>query len=100
MLYAKNSYKNFLIKKTNYRYESQKRCPVVHKVESNDLEKLINNKFKIIRLEQDFIFSYRLKLYKKNIYKKLKHFNVMPKKIFVALQKNIGEHMLIYLKKI
>jgi SAM-dependent methyltransferase len=100
MLYAKNSYKNFLIKKTNYRYEAQKGCPVVHKVDRNDIENLIHNKFKLIRLEQDFIFPYKLKLYKKNVYEKLDYFNVMPKKIFEALKKNIGEHMLIDLKKI
>lgn len=100
MLYAKNSYKNFLIAKTSYRYEAQKGCPVVHVVDSNDIKKLINNKFKLISLKQDFIFPYKINSYKKNIYKKLDHFEFMPKKIFNTLQKNIGEHMLIRLKKI
>jgi hypothetical protein len=100
MLYAKNSYKNFLLKTTLYRYESQKGCPVVHKVDYYDLKKLIDKKFKIVKLEQDFIFPYKIKPYKKNIYKKLDHFKVMPKKIFNSLKENIGEHMLIHLKKI
>jgi SAM-dependent methyltransferase len=100
MLYAKNSYKNFLINTTPYRYESQKGCPIVYKIDYYDLKKLINRKFKIIKLEQDFIFPYKINPYKKNIYKKLDHFKVMPNKIFNALKKNIGEHMLINLKKI
>lgn len=100
MLYAKNSYKNFLLETTPYRYEAQKGCPVVHKVNYYDLKKLIDKKFKIVKLEQDFIFPYKIKPYKKNIYKKLNHFEVMPKKIFNTLKKNIGEHMLINLKKI
>jgi SAM-dependent methyltransferase len=100
MLYAKNSYKNFLIKKSSYRYEAQKGCPVVQKVDRNDIKELIQNKFKLIRLKQDFIFPYKIGFYKKNIYKKLNHFDVMPKRIFNALKKNIGEHMLLSLKKI
>lgn len=100
MLYAKNSYKNFLINFTPYRYESQKGCPVVHKIDHDDLNKLIKNKFKITGLKQDFIFPYKINLYKKNIYEKLDHFKVMPKKIFNCLKENIGEHMLIQLKKI
>lgn len=100
MLYAKNSYKNFLIKDTHYRYEAQKGCPVTHKVDYHDLKRLLGKKFTITKLEQDFIFPYKINLYKKNIYKKLEYFKVMPKKIFNILQKNIGEHLLISLKKI
>ena len=36
MLYAKNSYKNFMLDLTNYRYEAQKNCPIVHKFDRND----------------------------------------------------------------
>ncbi len=100
MLYAKNSYKNFMLDLTKYRYEAQKGCPVVHKVDSEEVNKLIKNKFKIIEIYQDFIFPYQIKPYKKNKYKKIKHFNLMPKKIFKKLSEKIGEHLLIKLKKI
>jgi len=100
MLYAKNSLKNFLLKTTPYRYESQKGCPIVYKVDYYDLKKLIGKKFKIVKLEQDFIFPYKIGPYKKNIYDKLNYFKVMPQKIFNVLKKNIGEHLLISLKKI
>lgn len=100
MLYAKNSYKNFMLNLTNYRYEAQKKCPVVYKVDKNDIQTLIKNKFKITEISQDFIFPYQIRLYKKNIYKKIKHFDCMPTKIFKKLSKAIGEHLLIKLKKI
>ena len=100
MLYAKYSYKNFMLDLTKYRYEAQKGCPVVHKVDSQDVKKLIKDKFKIIDIYQDFIFPYQIKPYKKNIYKKIKHFDLMPKNVFKKLSEKIGEHLLIKLKKI
>lgn len=61
MLYAKNSYKNFMLDVTNYRYEAQRGCPVVYKTDINDLEQLVKNKFKILEVSQDFIFPYQIK---------------------------------------
>ena len=99
MLYAKNSYKNFLLDHTPYRFERQKGCPVVYKVDNNDLKKIFSSKFKIIDQYQDFIFPYKINLYKKGIYKKLPYFQSMPAKIFNVLQKNIGEHLMLRMKK-
>jgi len=100
MLYAKNSYKNMLLNATPYRFEAQKGCPVVFTTDHEELKKIIHKKFKILEIKQDFIFPYKIKEYKKNIYLKIDHFKYMPKKIFKTLEKNIGEHLLIKLKKI
>jgi SAM-dependent methyltransferase len=100
MVYAKNSYKKFLLQDTNYRYEAQKGCPVVHTVNDNDINNLVRNKFKIVEKYQDFIFPYKIKPYKSGKFIKVDHFKVMPKKIFNLLSKNVGEHMLLRLKKI
>ena len=100
MLYAENSYKNFLLDVTPYRYESQKGCPVFYRVNKNDLDFLIKDKFQIINIKQDFIFPYKIKQYKKNQYVKINHFKIMPSTVFRTLEKNIGEHLLIKLKKI
>jgi ubiquinone/menaquinone biosynthesis C-methylase UbiE len=100
MLYAKNSYKKILLNDTEYRYEAQKGCPVVYTVSDDDISNLIKNKFKIVRKYQDFIFPYKIKPYKNNRYIKINHFKVMPKKIFNLLERNIGEHMMLILKKI
>ena len=100
MLYAKNSYKNFLLNHTKYRFEAQKNCPVVYTVDNNDLDKLFKGKFRIVNQYQDFIFPYQIKPYKKNLYKKIDYFNVMPKKTFEVLNRNIGEHLMLELRKI
>lgn len=100
MLYAKNSYKNFLLSHTNYRFERQKNCPVVHTIDDEMLKQLIRNKFKIKKQYQDFIFPYKIQSYKKNKYIMIDHFKAMPKKIFNVIKMKIGEHLLIELKKI
>ena len=100
MLYAENSYKNMLLDSTPYRFEAQKGFPLVNTINKSNLENLIKGRFKIIEVKQDFIFPYKIKPYKKNKYIKIDHFKIMPNKIFRMLEKNIGEHMLIKLKKI
>jgi len=99
LLYAKNSYKNYILDLTNYRYEAQKGVVIAYKVDDEFINKNIKKRFKIISKEQNFIFPYEIKYYKKNIYKKIKHFEFMPLKIFDRLQKKIGEHLLLKLKK-
>ena len=98
MLYAKNSYKYFLMKENLIRYEAQKGVPVIDFYEHNDI-KLLFKKFKIIDIKQRFIFPYKINPYKKNQYIKINHFSRMDKKIFNILEKNLGEHLLITLKK-
>tara|TARA_B100001057_G_scaffold429647_1_gene455869 strand:- start:347 stop:1147 length:801 start_codon:yes stop_codon:yes gene_type:complete len=98
MLYAKNSYKYFLMNENLIRYEAQKGVPVIDFYNQSDI-KIIFKKFKIINIEQDFIFPYEIKPYKKNKYVKIDHFKYMNKKIFKTLSKNLGEHLLITLKK-
>ena len=98
MLYAKNSYKYFLMKDNLIRYEAQKGVPVIDFYNINDLNQLFK-KFKILEIKQDFIFPYKIKPYKRNKYYKIDHFKYMKKDIFNSLKKNLGEHLLITLKK-
>ncbi len=98
MLYAKNSYKYFLMNENLIRYEAQKGVPVIDFYENVNIKSLFK-KFKIIDIQQRFIFPYKIKPYKKNQYIKLNHFKHMDKKIFNILEKNLGEHLLITLKK-
>jgi len=98
MLYAKNSYKYFLMKENLIRYEAQKGVPVIDFYDHNDI-KMVFKKFKIVDVQQRFIFPYKIKQYKKNQYIKLNHFKYMDKKIFNTLERNLGEHLLITLKK-
>ena len=45
-------------------------------------------------------FPYKIKPYKQGKYTKIDHFQKMPNKIFKILEKNIGEHLMLELKKI
>ena len=98
MLYAKNSYKYFLMNENLIRYEAQKGVPVIDFYNHSDI-KILFKKFKIIDIKQKFIFPYKIKPYKNNQFVKLDHFKFMDKKTFNALEKNLGEHLLITLKK-
>ena len=98
MLYSKSSYKYFLMKENLIRYEAQKGVPVIDFYDFNDI-KVLFKKFKIIDIKQRFIFPYKIKPYKKNQYIKLDHFKHMSQNIFDALEKNLGEHLLITVKK-
>ncbi len=98
MLYAKNSYKYFLTNNNLSRYEAQKGVPIIDFYEIADIKKLFK-KFIIKEIYQDFIFPYKIPEYKKNKYVKVPHFKYMNKKIFNVLKKNLGEHLLITVKK-
>ena len=48
MLYAKNSYKNYMLDLTNYRYEAQKGVVIAYKIDDDFLNKNIIQKFTIL----------------------------------------------------
>ena len=88
-----------MLNTTNYRYEAQKGVPVATLVNDFEIIQNLNKKFKILSVKKDFIFPYLIKPYKKNIYKKIKHFKIMPQNVFNSLKENIGEHLMITMKK-
>ena len=42
MLYAKNSYKNYMLDITNYRYEAQANVPKCDRVDINDVKSIFS----------------------------------------------------------
>ena len=91
MVYAKNSYKNFLIKEGLERFERVKNVPIANTYSIEEIKKLFN-KFKITEIKQDHIFPYIIKYYKKNIYKKEKWITQIPKKYFSIITQQPGHH--------
>ena len=98
MLYSKNSYKQIMINNNLDQFEKAKGVPIANSFNRYEIKKLFE-KFKIIKLEKDHIFPYIIKYYKKNRYIKQKWFRYMPNKIFKSLEKNLGWHTLITLRK-
>ncbi len=94
MLYAKNSWKNFMIEAGYDQPEAQYGCPIANTYDEDDVKRLLRG-FKILSIEQDHIFPYRVEAYKKGLFIKQPWFESMPDEIFNVLKKNLGWHLLI-----
>ena len=97
MLYAKNSWKNYMIEAGLDQPEAQYGCPIVHTYTKSDIVDLLEG-YDIISIEQDHIFPYQVEPYKRGKYIKQPWFESMPLEMFRSLEKNLGWHLLITAK--
>ena len=96
MLYAKHSYKQYLIDANLMQPEAQSLCPIANSYTINEIYEIFGSANLIIdEIKQRHIFPYELSLYKENIYQKLPWFEAMPTEIFEALESRLGWHLLI-----
>ena len=97
MLYAKDSWKNYMIEAGLDQPEAQYGCPVAHTYTKNEVVDLLQG-YDIISIEQDHIFPYQIEPYKRGEYIKQPWFESMPPDMFRSLEKNLGWHLLITAK--
>tara|TARA_Y100001954_G_C15688501_1_gene541490 strand:+ start:51 stop:821 length:771 start_codon:yes stop_codon:yes gene_type:complete len=97
MLYAKNSWKNYMIESGLDQPEAQYGCPIAHTYTKNEVVDLLQG-YDIISIEQDHIFPYQIEPYKRGEYIKQPWFESMPLNMFRTLEKNLGWHLLITAK--
>lgn len=97
MLYAKDSWKNYMIESGLDQPEAQYGCPIANTYTKNDVVDLLEE-YDIISIEQDHIFPYQIEPYKQGNYIKQPWFESMPPKMFKTLEKNLGWHLLITAK--
>ena len=97
MLYAKDSWKNYMIESGLDQPEAQYGCPIANTYTKNDVVDLLEE-YDIISIEQDHIFPYQIEPYKQGNYIKQPWFESMPLKMFRTLEKNLGWHLLITAK--
>ena len=97
MLYAKDSWKNYMIEAGLDQPEAQYGCPIVHTYTKNEVVDLLQG-YDIISIEQDHIFPYQIEPYKRGEYIKQPWFESMPPDMFRSLEKNLGWHLLITAK--
>lgn len=97
MMYAKNSWKNIMIKGGFDQPEAQSGCPVAYTYTQDELRSLLQN-FKIIDMHQDHIFPFVVENYIKHEYQLQPWFQAMPKKMFRTLCRALGWHTLIVCK--
>ena len=94
MLYARNSYKNYLIEAGLEQPEAQAGCPIAETYSKDEVFDLLKD-FDIMDIHQDHIFPYEIESYKNGIYKKLPWFESMPDDIFKVLEEKLGWHTLV-----
>jgi SAM-dependent methyltransferase len=99
MIYAKNSWKNIMIKNGFDQPEAQSGCPIANTYSKEEAIELLQG-FEILELKQTHIFPYEIESYKNNEYVKVPWFREMPKEMFSALENELGWHMLITAKLI
>jgi len=93
LLYAKNSWKNYLIEAGLAQPEAQDDCPQAVTYTNKEARNLFDE-FDL-NITQDFIFPWQIEPYKNKIYIKEPWFEAMPAHMFRTLEKRLGWHLLI-----
>jgi len=114
MLYHRYSYKVLWIL-INYGYgrfwrlkeliskysEAQTGCPVTYTFTPKEVKELFaHHGFKVINIQVEHIFPYKISDYVNYKYNKVWHFKYLPQPVFRWLEKHFGWHLLIEAKKI
>ncbi len=97
MLYAKDSWKNYMIEDGLDQPEAQYGCPIAKTYTKNEVKKLLDG-YEILSIEQDHIFPYQIEPYKNGNYIKQPWFENMSDDMFKVLEKRLGWHLLITAK--
>lgn len=95
MLYAKDSWKGYMIEAGYDQPEAQYGCPIANMYTNDEVKELMEHGFDIVSIEQDHIFPYQIEPYKRGEFVKEPWFEAMPDDIFNAVKKKLGWHLLI-----
>lgn len=96
MVYAENSWKNAMIKAGLDQPEAQYGCPIANTYTNIEIERVLSEAgFSVIDLKQDHVFPYEVEQYKKYMYVREPWFDAMTPEVFMALEKQLGWHLLI-----
>ena len=96
MLYASESWKNYMIEAGYDQPEAQYGCPIAYTYTKDEVRELLDG-FDVT-IEQNHIFPYQIEPYKRGEFLKQPWFESMPDGIFEVLKKNLGWHLLITAK--
>lgn len=95
MVYARNSWKNFMITAGLDQPEAQSGCPLARVYDATEIESLLGRDFEINQIKQDHIFPYEIESYKRKQYQLQPWFQSMPADMFRVLEHNLGWHLMI-----
>ena len=95
MVYARNSWKNFMIQAGLDQPEAQSGCPLARVYDAVEMQTLLAPDFEIEQIKQDHIFPYEIESYKRKQYQLQSWFQSMPADMFRVLEQNLGWHLMI-----
>jgi SAM-dependent methyltransferase len=94
MLYAKVSWKNFLIQLQRMQPEAQADCPVVFTYTARGIRRLLRG-LEVVSIRKDHIFPWSIPEYMRHRYRKVWYFGWMPPPVFRMCERLLGWHMLV-----
>lgn len=100
MVYARNSWKAFMIEEGFDQPEAQSGCPIAFTYTPEEAQALLAGQFEIVELRQAHIFPYVIEKYLRYEYEPQPWFKAMPAAMFEALERHLGWHMLITAKPV
>ena len=100
MVYAANSWKNFMIEAGYDQPEAQYGCPIAYTYTEDQLRSMIGPGFRIVSVEQDHIFPFQIEPYKAGQYIRQPWFEHMPEEIFRVLERRLGWHLMLTAEKL
>lgn len=95
MVYAANSWKNYMIDAGHDQPEAQYGCPIAYTYTQQQLIDMVGPGFQNVLIQQDHIFPFQIEPYKQGQYMKQPWFEHMPNDIFRVLEKKLGWHLML-----
>ena len=95
MVYATNSWKNYMIDAGLDQPEAQSGCPIAYTYTHDELLRMLGKDFDIVDIHQDHIFPYQVEPYKNKQYIQQPWFEAMPLKMLNVLQQKLGWHLMV-----
>lgn len=95
MVYATNSWKNYMIEAGLDQPEAQYGCPIVHTYTTQQLVEMIGPAYRVLSVQQNHIFPYQIGPYKRGEYLKQPWFEHMPQEMFQVLETKLGWHLML-----
>ena len=99
MVYAANSWKNYMIEAGLDQPEAQYGCPIANTYTEHELQKMIGSGFADITISQDHIFPYQIEPYKQGQYIRQPWFDTMSPEMFATLERHLGWHLMLSARK-
>jgi SAM-dependent methyltransferase len=98
MVYAKNSWKHYMIEAGLDQPEAQSGCPVAFTYTHDEVRQELLRDYDVTSIEQDHIFPFVIEKYIKYEYELQPWFAAMPREMFRSLERNLGWHTMVVAK--